>query len=93
MAVFPRASSKINSSSVVSFSEESNTHKSSSELSIFPLALSIPIFSTVSSASRMPAVSAKERVTPPTDAVCSITSRVVPAISVTIAKSSPRSIL
>ena len=52
---------------------------------------SIPIFSTTSSVSRMPAVSMNRNITPPRLSVSSIVSRVVPAISETIALSSPRS--
>ena len=52
---------------------------------------SMPIFSTNSSVSRMPAVSMNRNITPPRLSVSSIVSRVVPAISETIALSSPRS--
>ena len=57
---------------------------------IFLNVLSIPIFSTTSSVSRMPAVSMKRKSTPPMLSVSSTVSRVVPATSETIARSSPK---
>ena len=53
----------------------------------------IPIFSMVSWVSRIPAVSMKRNSMPPRMSVSSTVSRVVPWISLTIARSSPRSAL
>ena len=50
-------------------------------------ALSTPIFSTTSSVSRIPAVSATTTAYPPISSVSSNTSRVVPGMLVTIAAS------
>ena len=57
------------------------------------IAFSIPIFSTISSVSRIPAVSVRLRITPSRLMDSSSVSLVVPAISVTIALSSPASAL
>ena len=69
--------------------EESKTARIRSAFSASDIALSTPIFSIISSARRIPAVSAMRRVSPPSLTVSSRESRVVPAISVTIARSSP----
>ena len=57
--------------------------------SIALMALSIPICSTVSSVSRSPAVSKNRNRMPFISRVSSITSRVVPGMSLTMARSSP----
>ena len=61
--------------------------------SIFSFALSTPIFSTISSVFLIPAVSISLSVTPFRFAYSSRVSLVVPSILVTIALSSPKSIL
>ena len=51
---------------------------------------SIPMFSNVSSVSRIPAVSIRRKRIPSKTSVSSIVSRVVPCISLTIARCSPK---
>ena len=63
--------------------------RTSSDCSMAFLARSIPIFSTLSSVSLIPAVSVRRSCTPRTLTLTSRVSRVVPAISVTIARSVP----
>ena len=72
--------------------DESNTKRHTSHSSIAFLERSIPIFSTTSVLFLIPAVSTSFKVTFPRVNSPSIISLVVPAISVTIALSSSRSI-
>ena len=71
--------------------EESTTQRIRSASAAISLALDTPIFSTMSSVWRIPAVSAIFNVIPCRLIYSSSTSLVVPAISVTMALSSPRS--
>ena len=64
-------------------------YKSKSASPAYFLAFSTPIFSTVSSVLRIPAVSITFKAMPSSLICSSRTSRVVPAMSVTIAFSSP----
>lgn len=64
-------------------------HRTIDAWSIFLKVRSIPRFSIVSVVSRMPAVSMKRNVVPVILTVSSMTSRVVPWMSLTIALSSP----
>ena len=66
------------------------THSTIFACSNFWKLRSIPKLSMVSVVSRIPAVSMKRKVTPPKFIVSSITSRVVPWMSLTIARSSFR---
>ena len=75
-------------SSFVRLSAAFNTSKTRSDCSMAFFERSTPIFSTLSSVSLMPAVSISFNGTPDTLTYSSITSRVVPATSVTIALSS-----
>ena len=77
----------INSSSPSKGLDESITNKIKSASSIESSALSTPIFSTISSVSLIPAVSIILRETPLIVICSSRVSRVVPGISVTIARS------
>ena len=86
----PRICSRISKSSFERGSEVSATNNMISALSISFLAFSTPIFSTASSVSRIPAVSMIFKVIPSMVTDSSNVSLVVPAISVTIALSSPR---
>ena len=77
----------------VSGSELLSTRRTKSASSRAFLERSTPIFSTTSSVSRIPAVSINLRGTPLILTYSSITSRVVPSISVTMAFSSRRRLL
>ena len=79
----------INLSSSVSSHELSNTAITSPASAAAFSALSTPIFSTLSSVSRIPAVSQRRKTALPTFTRSSIVSLVVPAISVTMARSYP----
>ena len=70
----------------------SNTASTRSASSILLFASSTPMLSTRSSVSLIPAVSARRSIISPTVTVSSITSRVVPATSVTIERSAPLNI-
>ncbi len=80
------AAAKIPTSFLVS--SLSNSISTTSACSMARRERSMPSDSTTSWVSRMPAVSMKRNFTPSSTMVSSITSRVVPAISVTMARSS-----
>ena len=88
MASRPASRERISSSSLSSGLEPSKRAKTKAASLTICRAFSTPIFSTTSSVARMPAVSIMRRGTPPTLAYSSMESRVVPGISVTIARSS-----
>ena len=92
-AFFPCASAKICVSSCVRGRDWSITIKIISALSMYSLARRTPICSTVSWVLRIPAVSTRQIGTPFSVIHSSITSRVVPGTSVTIARSSCSSLL
>ena len=69
--------------------DESTTYRIKSASFAYCIARSTPIFSTTSSVLRIPAVSMIFKLIPFNRMDSSSTSRVVPAISVTIARSSP----
>ena len=82
-----RAAAMASSSSRVSGAEPSSTSSASSARCAACCARSTPSRSTVSAASRMPAVSHRRSSTLPTSTFSSTVSRVVPAMSVTMARS------
>jgi len=75
------------SSSAVSSREPSSTSRARDACFAAARLRSTPMVSTASPPSRMPAVSMSRRSTPPTVTFSSTVSRVVPAMSVTIARS------
>ena len=85
----PLSISMIFSSSSFIGTEESATYKIRSAFSIEEIARSTPIFSTLSEVSLIPAVSMIFRLIPWISICSSSISLVVPAISVTMARSSP----
>ena len=92
MSFFPSAMCSIFSTSLSS-GMESSIHSMIGASCIVLNVLSIPILSIVSSVSLMPAVSMSRNVIPSMFVVSSITSRVVPCMSLTIAFSSPTRVL
>ena len=91
IARLPLIRCRISASFSSSGLDASITYRIRSALSAYSFARSTPIFSTTSSVSRIPAVSIIFKEMPFRFRCSSSTSLVVPAISVTIARSSPRS--
>ena len=91
MAFLSRIRSMISSSLSFNGTEPSATYRIRSAFSMDATARWIPIFSTVSSVLRIPAVSMIFRLMPLIWICSSSVSRVVPATSVTMARSSPTS--
>ena len=89
IAFLSSKSFRISSSSSFSSSEESTTYKIKSASPASVRAFSTPIFSILSSVSRIPAVSMRRRPRSLRRTDSSSTSLVVPATSVTIARSCP----
>ena len=89
IAFLPLINEKISSSLSSNAAEESKTARIRSAFSARLLARSTPIFSIRSPVCLIPAVSASRRERPPRRIFSSRESLVVPAISVTIARSSP----